>query len=72
MFMDKQWGKASRKDIDNVLREKLQEGLHESEKTNRITYLITSLRRANVIRNIGSRTKSEWVLCADIEVQKEI
>lgn len=68
----KQWGKASRKDIDNVLREKLQEGLHESEKTNRITYLITSLRRANVIRNIGSRTKSEWVLCADIEVQKEI
>ena len=67
----KLWGRASRKDIDNVLRGKLQEGLQEAEKTNRITYLITSLRRANVIRNIGSRTKSEWVLCADAAVQKE-
>ena len=67
----KQWGRASRKDIDNVLRGKLQEGLQETEKTNRITYLITSLRRANVIRNIGSRTKPEWVLCADAIVQKE-
>lgn len=67
----KQWKKASRKDIDNVLRGKLQEGLSESVKTSRITYLITSLRRARKIRNLGSRTCPEWVLCAIDEVQKE-
>ena len=67
----KQWGKASRKDIDNVLRGKLQEGLTESVKTSRITYLITSLRRTKKIRNLGSRTRPEWVLYAADEMQKE-
>lgn len=68
----KQWGKASRKDIEDVLKGKLQEGLSADEVSHRITYLLTGLRRAHVINNRGSRTKPEWILCADSGVQKEV
>lgn len=67
----KQWKKASRKELEDVLRDKLQEGLSDVAKTNRITYLITSMRRAKIICNLGSRTKPKWVLCEDCGVPKE-
>ena len=64
----KQWGAATRKDLDDVLRGKFQEGLTETEKTHRITYLITSLRRAGMVRNLGTRSHPNWVLFApDVE-----
>ncbi|MCB0108856.1 MAG: hypothetical protein KDE53_23205, partial [Caldilineaceae bacterium] len=55
-----QFGKASRKEIDKLLLSKLSDALDEEQKRNKISNLLTKLRRGGVIRNAGSRTVSEW------------
>jgi ATP-dependent DNA helicase RecG len=60
-FLEK-FGKASRADIDNLLKDKLSDALNEEQKLNKIANLITSMRRAGEIRNTGSRKAPRWEL----------
>ncbi|MFO7730865.1 MAG: putative DNA binding domain-containing protein [Spirochaetia bacterium] len=59
-YIDK-FHQASRKDIDSLLWDKLSDALSEEEKQNKISNLLTNLRRAGTIQNKGSKKASEWV-----------
>lgn len=54
--------KASRKEIDNFLRDKLSDALNDYQKSRKIGNLLTNLRRAGKIENAGSRKAPEWRL----------
>ena len=56
------FGSATRRDIDDLLLEKLGDRLDESQKRNKVALLLTRLRRARRIRNAGSRKAPRWVL----------
>lgn len=56
------FGKASRADLDDLLRDKLSDALDEDKKINKINNLITSMRRTGQIRNTGPRKTPCWVL----------
>ena len=56
------FGGATRKEIDQLLWAKLSEALDETQKTNKISNLITKMRRAGRIRNTGSRKAPQWTL----------
>lgn len=56
------WGKASRQDIEKLLWDKLSDALDDEQKRNKISNLITKWRRAEIIRNTGSRKTPEWRL----------
>ncbi len=51
-----------RKDIDQLLWDKLPEWMDEKQKKNKITTLLTVLRKKGVCSNIGSDFKSKWVI----------
>ncbi len=57
-----QYKKASRAEIDVLLKDKLSELLNEKQKDNKIRNLITSLREKGKIQNIGNRKTPQWVL----------
>ena len=53
----------SREDIDALLMDKLPEVLNEEQKKRKIHNILTILSfRKNLIRNIGSRRVSRWVM----------
>lgn len=56
------FGSATRKEIDQLLRDKLSEALNEDQKTDKISNLLTAMRRDGVIRNEGSRGHPKWIL----------
>jgi len=56
------FGKASRKEINKLLWEKLSNALDDEQKNNKVANLITNLRRAGRIRNTGSRKAPQWEL----------
>lgn len=56
------FGSASRQEIDQLLAGKLSDALDEEQKQNKISNLLTNLRRAKRIRNTGSRKLPVWVL----------
>ena len=58
----KKYGAASRKELDDLLLEKLSDALNEKQKVNKVGNLITSLRIDGIIKNNGSDKKSSWVL----------
>ncbi|OHC63213.1 MAG: transcriptional regulator [Rhodocyclales bacterium GWA2_65_19] len=58
------FGKASRTDIDALLFDKLSDALDGDQKLNKISNLITSMRRSGNIRNAGSRKTPQWVLAS--------
>ncbi|MFB3897790.1 MAG: RNA-binding domain-containing protein [bacterium] len=59
----KEYGSASRKDINSLLKDKLPDLLNENQKENRITNLIYEMsKKDKTIKNTGSYTKSNWVL----------
>ena len=57
-----EFGRASRKDIDELLRDKLSDTLDERQKKYKIGNLLSGLRKNGRIYNAGSRTVSEWRL----------
>ncbi|MDD5090724.1 MAG: putative DNA binding domain-containing protein [Candidatus Wallbacteria bacterium] len=61
----KKFKKASRKDIDLLLTDKLPEVISEKQKKNKITNLLSALRIMGVISNIGVGKKSLWVMVKD-------
>lgn len=59
----KKHGSASRKDIDNLILNKLPDFFSKKQKKKKISNLLNSLSLGyKQIRNIGSRTKPKWIL----------
>jgi ATP-dependent DNA helicase RecG len=61
----KQYGSASRKDIDNLLLDKLSDALDDQQKKNKVRNIIyTMANRDKTIVNKGSSVKSVWDLAS--------
>lgn len=58
--------KASREEIDQLLKDKLSDALDESQKFSKIANLLTKLRRRGIIVNKGSNKKPSWELVGRI------
>lgn len=56
------FGGASRKEIDDLLLDKLSSALNQVQKKNKIGNIISKLRIGGVIHNAGSRAAPEWRL----------
>lgn len=56
------YGKASRKDMDDLLLAKLPEVLTHKQKAHKVRNLLQSLRQSGHIKNAGSKRVPEWVL----------
>lgn len=57
-----QFGSASRQEIDRLLAGKLSDALDVEQKQNKISNLLSNLRRSKRIKNSGSRKAPIWVL----------
>lgn len=53
-------GVASRKEIDTLLMPILSGALDESQKSHKVAYLLSNLRRAGKIKNYGSDRAPQW------------
>jgi ATP-dependent DNA helicase RecG len=58
----RQFGTASRKDVDDLLWDKLSDALDEAQKANKIGNLLSGLRRKGIIVNAGSKPAPAWKL----------
>ncbi len=56
------FGSASRKEINDLLLDKLSDALNEKQRQNKINNLLMKLRKKGIIRNTGSRKVSSWSL----------
>lgn len=65
------FGAAPRSEIDKLLLPKLSDALDTDQKRNKVSNLLSNLRRAGVIRNIGARKAPRWVLAADVQDKNE-
>jgi len=54
------FGQASRQEIDALLKKNLSEALNDHQKVNKISNLLTNLRRSGRIYNAGSDKKPVW------------
>lgn len=52
----------TRREIDDLLWNKLPEWMTDEQRKNRIRNLISALSAENIIVNVGSKTNSNWVL----------
>jgi len=57
-----QYKTATRSEIDKLIRNKMHNALTEKEKTTKLTNLLTSMRKANLIVAQGAKRGSRWVL----------
>jgi ATP-dependent DNA helicase RecG len=55
------FGSATRKELDDLVMEKLSAVLSEKQKKVKVNNLISSLRKEGRIENAGSDTKSKWI-----------
>lgn len=55
-------GKASRKEVDHLLIDKLSDALTAEQKVKKIANLLTKLRRQGRIVNTGPRAAPQWML----------
>lgn len=58
----KQHKSLTRKDVDELLWEKLPNWMSENQKRNKVGNLLSELRMDNIIENIGTTRKSNWIL----------
>jgi len=56
------FGQASRGEIDKLLANKLSDALDVEQKTNKVSNLLTILRRRGIIVNKGSKKSPSWEL----------
>ena len=61
----RKYSKASRKELDELLIDKLPEVLTQEQKEHKVRNLLQTLRRGGVIRNAGSNKSPNWVLVHD-------
>lgn len=57
-----QWGKASRKELEDLLFDKMSMALTLAQKRTKLSTLLTALRRKGMIANVGSDKMSHWTL----------
>ena len=57
-----QFETASRKEINELIYPKLPSYMTKDEKNRQVKYLLTKLRKNDIIINIGSDTKPIWIL----------
>jgi ATP-dependent DNA helicase RecG len=62
--------KASRQEIDTLLRKNLSEALDDYQKSTKIGNLLSNLRRSGHIRNAGVRGKPVWQLAERMQSKK--
>lgn len=63
----KEYSKANRKDINNLLMDKLPDSLNPKQKNAKIHNLLTSMKRAGLIdKDNENQQKSNWVLNRDL------
>ncbi len=67
----KEHGFLVRKDVDELLWEKLSDLLSEKQKKKKITNLLSELVRKKLIINIGSFKKSKWVKVSSKKMNKK-
>lgn len=58
----KEHDSLERRDVDQLLWEKLPDRMSEEQKKNRVNNLLSELRRKSIIKNKGSNKNSQWVL----------
>lgn len=58
----KEYNEASRKEIDDLIINKLPEVLLEQQKKNKIKNYLSALSKSDKIRNIGSDRFSKWII----------
>jgi len=58
----RQYGSASRREIDELLGRYLNEVLSPKQQRDKVTNLLAKMRRAGQIRNAGTRPKPKWQL----------
>ena len=56
------FGRASRREIDALLMDKLSDALNDDQKIKKISNLLTTMRRKGQIENHGARKNPEWHL----------
>lgn len=56
------FGSASRKELDDLVIEKLSAVLSEKQKRSKMNNLISAMRIEGRIKNVGSDTRPKWVL----------
>ena len=61
---------ASRADINHLLLDKLSDALDDKQKYNKISGLLTKLRRRGVIVNTGSDTAPCWRIAQSLHREK--
>ncbi|WP_230942609.1 hypothetical protein [Burkholderia stagnalis] len=66
----KKFGEANRAEINKLLLDKLSDALTDKQKYNKISTLITKLRRRGVIVNTGSDTAPCWQLAERLAEKK--
>ncbi len=57
------FGSASRKEVDNLLWDKLSDALNDAQKKSKIGNILSKLRVDGVIFNAGSRPAPQWKKC---------
>ncbi|MCK9303798.1 MAG: putative DNA binding domain-containing protein [Bacteroidales bacterium] len=62
----KKFGQANRKEIDRLLIDKLSDALNDDQRSQKISNLLTRLRRHGTIVNKGSRKTSSWELAKKV------
>ncbi len=67
----KEHGFLERKDVDELLWEKLSDLLSEKQKKKKITNLLSELVRKKLIINIGTFKKSKWVKVSSKKMNKK-
>lgn len=55
------FGSASRQEIDKLLLSKLSDALNDEQKQNKIGNLLTNMRIAGAIINVGTRKEPKWM-----------
>jgi ATP-dependent DNA helicase RecG len=58
----RQYRKATREELDQLLLSKLSDALSAQQKRNKIRNLLQEMRRDGTIRPTGPRKTAEWVL----------
>ncbi len=53
---------ATRRDVDDLIKDKLSEALDDSQKRNKISNLLTKMKRSGLIQNTGTKSHSTWEL----------
>lgn len=67
----RQYGQATRKEVDDLLLSKLPEILDQDQKANKIRNLLQAMRNENLIENAGPRAAPRWVLKTDALLEAE-